>query len=117
MHPEGGLNPAGTLCFCSLLMSHLSVLTDIVSGVDGRVREREYKEEKTRKHEAKSIVFEEESKMIPGCRQQKVNLQWPKALRVSLWRLLTPNRPVLMMHLGGSPHTAVPETCPLGALG
>lgn len=68
MHPEGELNPAGTSCFCSLLMPHLSVLTDMVSSVDGRVREREYKEEKIRKHEAKSMVFEEESKMIPGCR-------------------------------------------------
>lgn len=35
---------------------------------------REYKEEKVKKYEAKSMVFEEESKMIPGCWQQKVNL-------------------------------------------
>lgn len=62
MYLEGELNTAETPCFCSLFWSNLSMFTDMLSNIGGRVREKEDMEEGIKEPEAKSMVFEEKSK-------------------------------------------------------
>lgn len=56
------LNTAETPCFCSLFGSNLSMFTDMLSNIGGRVSEKEDMEEGIKEPEAKSVVFEEKSK-------------------------------------------------------